>query len=349
MEKSIYDLLNETEIDTEAYETCELSQEEKDRILKNDILQHKLTKRKQNMNHNKKMTKKLGVAAACAALAITVSLGSASSFAMTNPIAHSIADMFGLTNNLSDYATVLTQEETKADVTVSLDEVVYDRENSKMIVATTVTGENTVIEEGAHWAPHLRLYIDGEHMNTAQQTYETVLDENTKEFVNVFMLKEQFDGDMDVNIHVAGVEVNGVYVQERWEFAFATNGDELSADTFIHDIALPVSLGGGAEIVVERLTVNPLSTSIFYSTEDLLFTQSVRLRGTDNLGNAVEFNPAPIVEGGYGGDVLLDTTEYTLTDEVTSFTLQVYSEERDEDGTILSYVPVSDEFVVPVR
>ncbi len=348
MKKDIYELLNEVDTDIDSYTPCELTQDEKKQILNNDILKHKLFKEKKQMrNINNRMIKRILATAACAVLVASTSLGSVTAFATTNPIAHSIANVFGLTNNLDDYATVINQGETKDGITVSLGEVVYDRENNKLIVATSITSEDAVIEEGRTWSPHLRLYINGEHMNTAQQESQQIVDENTIEFVNVFMLREQFDDDIDVNVYVAGVNVNDVYIEERWEFEFTTNGDELSQSTFTQDIGLPVELGGGVDIMLERLTINPIYTSIFYSTDDLFFGKTVYIRGTDNLGNPVEFHPAPIVEGGYGGEALIDSSEYTLTEEVEFMTLQVYTNVTSENGAT-EYVPVGTEFIVNV-
>ncbi len=348
MEKNIYDLLNQVETDIENYETCEMTQEEKNNILNNDILKYKLFKENKKMSNKNKMGKRFLTTAAAAAIVVTASLGSASAFATTNPIAHSIADMFGLNNNLSDYATVLNQAETKDDVTVNISEVVYDRENNKVIVATSVTGEDTLIEEGTLWSPHLRLYIDGEHMNTAQQTSVKKVDENTMEFVNVFMLKDKFEGDMDVNLKVAGVDVNDEYIKESWEFKFTTNGDELSQNTSTYEISLPVEVGNGEALVIETLTINPISTSIFYSTENLLFDNSFKVKGVDNLGNEVTFHSAPIVEGGYGGELLINNSEYTLTEEVESFTLQVCANNINPDDRG-EFVAISDEFVVDIK
>ncbi len=349
MNKNIYDLLNDTKTDVQNYNDCILTQQEKDKILSNEILKHKLFKESKKVkNTNKKMITKILTTAACAAIVLTASFGSVSAFATTNPVAHTIAEMFGLTDNLSDYATVLNQSETKNDVTVNLGEVVYDRENNKVIVATTVTGENTTIEEGSIWSPHLRLYINGEHMNTAQQTSQKTLDENTMQFVNVFMLKEKFEGDMSVNIYVSGVNVNSEYIKERWNFEFTTNGDELSQNTFTQDIALGVSLGNGADIVVEKLTINPISTSIFYSTDDIFMDISVIIKGTDNLGTPVEFESAPIIEGAYGGELLIDNDDYQLSDEVEHFTLQVYTRSISESGEA-EFAPVGEEFTVNVK
>ncbi len=349
MKKDIYDLLNETKTNFEEYEVCEMTQDEKNKIKANDVLKYKLFKEKEKMKNEKNYSRKRAYAmVAGLAIVLTASFGSVSAFATTNPIAHSIADMFGLNSNLSAYATVLNQNETKDGITVNLSEVVYDRENNKVIVATSITNENATIEDDTIWSPHLRLYIDGEHINAAQQASQNNVDENTIEFVNVFMLKEKFEGDMDMNITVAGVKVNSEEIKERWKFEFTANGDALSADTYTYDIDMPVEIGNDESVVIETLNVNPISTSIFYSTEDLLLDTHIIIEGTDNLGQKVVFNPAPIVESGYGGELLIDNSEYTLTDDVDSFTLQVFKSVVLEDGTY-TYVAIGDAFVAHVK
>ncbi len=346
MEKNIYDLLNEIETDLEEYPVTQLTKAEKDKILNNEILKRKLLKEKKPMAKKNKTSRILTTAAATLIVA-TASLGSVSAFATTNPFAHSIADMLGLNNNLESYSTAIDLAETKGGITAQLGEVVYDRENNKFIVSTSLTIEEGIVQPDTYWAPHQDLYINGQWMNTAKQGSQEIVDENTVEFVTIFMLKDKFEGDMDVNLRIAGAQVNSEQIKEHWSFEFATNGDELSANTSTYPIGVPVDVGNGESLVIETLTINPLSTSIFYSTENLLFDNSFKVMGVDNLGNEIVFHSASIVEGGYGGELLTNNSEYTLTDEVNSFTLQVYANNINPDDRG-EFVAITEEFVVDI-
>ncbi len=349
MEKNIYDLLNQVETETDEYEVCQLTQDEKNKILNNDLLKHKLLKEKEKMsNRNKQFKIKVLATVASLALVLTASFGSVSAFATTNPIAHSIADILGINNNLESYATMVNQSETNGGITAALGEVVYDRENNKFIVSTSLTIEDGIVEDGTYWAPYLDLYINGQWINAAKQGSQKNIDENTVEFVSVIMLKEKFEGDMDINVKISGAQVNSEQIKEHWSFKFTTNGDELSQNTSTYEIGLPVEVGNGESFVVETLTINPVSTSIFYSTEYMLFDNSFKVIGVDNLGNAVTFHSASIREGGYGGEFLIDNSEYTLTEQVQSFTLKVYANHINPDVPG-EFVAISEEFVVNIK
>ncbi len=347
MKKKIYNLLNNVETDLSKYEGCEMSQQEKDKILNNDLLKHKLLRENNQMNkNNNNFAKKAVVAAAC--FAVVASTIGANVYATTNPIAHSIAELLNLNSDLESYSTIIDQAVTKGDVSAAINDVVYDKENGKLIVASTLTSNTDPIIENTTWSPHLKLYINGKYMNSAQLAKSEELDEYSVGFVNQFVLDEEFDGDMDINLTFAGVDVNDTYVKERWEFEFTTNGDELSLDSFTEELAYDIDLGQGDSIQLNNFVSNLISTTIYYTTEDLLLNKSIQLIGEDNLGNPVQFINY-FSRSGSDGQLSLDTTEYTLNDNVTSFTLQTYYKVTNSDGTISEFMPAGESFTVNIK
>ncbi len=349
MKENIYEVLNEVKTDISDYEECILTQDEKDKILSNEILKRKLLKGNNEMNKktNNKLPKRLIATAASLLIVATTSLVGVQAFATTNPIAHSIADVFGLNASLDNYATIVSTPITKEGITVSIDEVIYDKMNNKIFISTAVSSENEVIEEGNNFIPHLRLYINGEYMNATHLHTSYKIDESTQGLISEVLLNEEFEGDMDINVEIAGVDINDEYIKEKWEFKFSTNGEELAEKTYSEELVRDFDLGNGTEIRIENFTTNPISTNIYYTTDSLMHDKNIEIVGVDNLGNEVKF-VEEYGHAGQGGGLALDS-EYTITDDVEYFTLQLYCQTVEEGPVVAEFEAVGEEFTVNLK
>ncbi len=345
MGDTIYAMLNDVQTDVAQYPQTPMTPQQKRSILQNDMLKQQLfggeapeKRRKQNW------VKKVLVPAACVALAVSTSLVGAASFATTSTLAHSVAEFFGFNDSLEPYTTVINQPTTKAGVTLNLQAVIYDRVNNMLILSTTVSTQDAPIEEDTIWSPHIRPYINGKRIETAQLVQSAAIDEHTMGFTHRVLLDEAYYGDMDIHIRYAGVDVNGEYIKKTWEYTFATNGEQLAQNTLYRDIGLDFDLGGES-ITLSHLSDNPISTGIFYTVDTLLFDKDMKIEGVDNLGNPVGFELI-YKEAGQGGIFAIDPAQYQITEQVTTLTLTLYVRTSQEGRETTPYQVVGEPFVV---
>lgn len=293
--------------------------------------------KKQQVKSNKQY-RRVAAAAACMIIGVGA-VGGIQTFATVNPVVHNIAQTLGLTGNLQDYISVVNQPVTKDGTTVQITEVAYDRENHKMILATTLASVDGV-EEGTKWSPHTQLYVNGQELNVTSYSTCTRIDENTMGFVQEFFLDQEFKGNMDVKVAVVGAEVNDVYEKKTWEFKFTTNGENLAKDTYEVAIQEAIDLENDAKIQVAKFTSNVFGKSIYYTISKGMFAHDIMIKGEDNLGNEVVFD-FKYGETLKGGELKLNEEKSHLADDATSMTLQVYQLDTDNE-----YSAVGETFTV---
>ncbi|MGL6173984.1 MAG: DUF4179 domain-containing protein [Cellulosilyticaceae bacterium] len=342
MEKNIYDLLNEVEIDLDEYEAEEFTKLEEKRILNKFF--KKTTKK---VNDYKKY-----MVAASVAIVSFGAVGSLPTLATMNPTLYKIANLLGLEKDLADYSTVLNQPVTKEGITIGLGEVVYDKQNHKLVVTTYMrTPEIIEVPEGeVLYSPHERVFINGKQLNTASRIETVQIDEYTVANVIRYDMKEEFVGALDIKIWIPQVFIAGKEYRNHWSFEFTVDGEKLAKDTMVIGLGEHIELSNGESLTLAKYTDNPFGQSIYYQTSNLLHSHMLEIRGEDNLGNKVVFQPVGATSG-EGGEFKLSREFSNLSPEATSLTVTVYAcELPEEDGPITAdYEPVSDEIKIPLK
>ena len=287
-----------------------------------------------------------------AASVIALSFGAVGvlpTLATMNPAAYKVASILGIEKDLGDYSTIVNQMITSKDGTsVGIGEVIYDQQNHKLRIVTYITSPEK-IEEGKYWSPFTRVSVNGEGLNQGSRSTTKVIDENTVAFVEDHHLAEELDGKLDINIFIPQVQVNDeIHYNTDWRFAFTVDGSELLADTQVVELGKEVAVNDKESITLVKYTDNALGRSIFFKTRDRLDHTMVEVKGTDNLGNKLDF----IYQGGntaQGGEFSI--MEDTISKEATSLTVQVYALQLPEqDGPIEGeYQPVGEAFVIELN
>lgn len=338
MEKNIYDLLNDVKVDIESYGKEEMTEVEKKKLLK----EHMMTIQKERQ---KKNYKKFAAVASFVLIGVSA-IGGIQTFASINPTIHTIAQTLGIDKDLGSYTSVVGKSITKEGTTAQISEVIYDKKNNKLILSTVLSSVDGV-KEGTTWSPHLRIYINGQEMNVASYSTTTQIDENTMGFVTEYFLDQEFEGDMDIKVVIAGAQVNDIYEKKRWSFEFTTNGGELVKDTYQVELNHSVALQDGQKLKLENYTSNALGQSIYYAMSNETSKHLLMIKGENNLGQPVVFN-FKYGEISKGGEFKLDETLSNLSNDTTSMTLQVYSLALPEqEGPITGeYEPVGEAFTI---
>ncbi|MGL4736291.1 MAG: DUF4179 domain-containing protein [Cellulosilyticaceae bacterium] len=309
MEKNIYDLINEIDIDLEEYEVIKLSKLEEKRMMKkfSEVVKaHKVG--------NKNSRKYIGIAAA--ALVAVGSVSAIPTFASTNETMYKIATFLGIEKNLSDYETVVGQEVTKDGVTMRLNEVILN--NSHLLVSVT-----TYLEEGREsdfTGPGGSVYINGKAANKGSSWTSTILEDGTGLSVMRLPLGEAPQGDVAIKLSLNTPYTN-VDKSPHWNFEFKANGEALRQDTQTVAIEQYYDLEGEAEVTIHAYEGNTVEHRITYSGVRGEYS-FMELIGTDEKGNEVIFAPGPVFDG--TGEFIAELKYNQILDEAKTLTLALY-------------------------
>lgn len=347
MNKNIYEMLNDSDINLDEYEKEEF----------NDIEKKKIKKSFRNLIKKKKNYKK-GIVAAVLSIGITFGLFGTNIglevVAAINIIGSDIASRLGIESNLDDYKTVINKEITEDGITIQLNEVILD--GDELIVSSTLKSSEDKIEE-LHINTLFEVYINGKGISSAGGVASKKIDEYTMEETIKYAFNDSdLTGDLDVKI-VYRERVPDVAPTSRgpWIFEFKTNGDELAIDTEIIELDHKFILDNGQEITIEKFTKNSVGQKIYY-TKSYIGDEypwddryHIELVGEDNLGNKVEFGTGRSSQGkGMFGRNGLDGY---LSSEAKSITLTLYAAKIPEISgmTIIGYKKVGEEFTIDLN
>ena len=295
MKNDIYSMLNEGNINLEDYEKNDFDDIEKKNI-KNNFRKSIL----------KGKSKKRNVIAAGVAIALTVTLfgTNVGVQAVTKTLqivgVEDIGRFMGIQKNLDDYKTVINKVITNNGVTVQLNEVILD--GDELTVSYNVTydkklseiyGENQS-EDNEAWHGFNGISINSRELNTGSGGGSRSVDDYTIQSVLTYDIGDlDLSGDLDIKLSCSSVEANGDVNKksDKWGFEFKTNGDQLKIDTKELSLNNKFTLENGTEYTLKKYTSNAVGQKIYASVSNFKMepTYNVDLKGTDNLGNKVEF------------------------------------------------------------
>lgn len=341
MKKDIYEILNDSNIDIDKYKKYDL----------NDIEKEKLKNNFKNSVKNKKSIKKLPIAIAMSLILatglITTNLGSEIlvSAAITTS---NISSYLGLNKNLDNYSTIINKSISKNGVTISINDVILN--NNELIVSSTIqSSKGDATKEGFHEFGNI--LINGKSVNLNASGSARAIDKSTMESVSNYALPD-IDLSKEVNIKIiySDVLVGDKFIYGPWIFEFKTNGSELSKDTKRINLDNKFTLENGNELTLTKFTSNAIGQEIFYTIKNSNPTDKnaydIKLVGTDNLNNPIEFD---LSSGNYTGGILkLEPVLGKLSDKATSISLTPYAVKFPEKSGKLSddFKKIGNEFTI---
>ncbi len=329
MKQDIYDLLNDMEIDLTELKRENFTELETKRIMK---------KFRKSTIPNRSYKKYAGVIAA-AIMSVGI-LGTIPSFAMTNPVAHSIVNFLGIEKDLDSYTTVINKAITKGNVTIQLNEVILDGE--ELIVSTTV--KSTECIEGKHIYARASVYVNGREVNGARGGGSREIDDYTVEEVMHYQLGENYTGKLDVALVFNNVKVGNDRQKGTWKFEFSTNGEALSARTKSQKMSQTFMLPDETQITFIRYAANDMGEKIYFNLSQPNMSYDIELRGKDNLGNPIVFTFTN--QKGTEGVLKLNDYFSSKHEGAKSYTLALYTVKFPEESGRLSndFKKIGEEF-----
>lgn len=355
MKSDIYAMLNRANINVENYEKDNFNDLEKKNIKAN--LKESIAKKK---SHKRSMV----VAGVVIALTVTLFGTNVGAEALTRVLkiagVQDIASFMGIQANLDDYKTVINKVITNNGVTVQLNEVIFDENEFTVSYSVTYDKKLSEIynekqnEVDEAWHGFNGISINGKGLNTGSGGGSKSIDDYTIQSVLTYDIGElDLSGDLDIKLSCSPVGENEDINKkdEDWGFEFKTNGDQLKVDT--KEIALDnkFTLENGTEYTLQKYTDNSLGQKMYASISNFKMEPmyDVELKGTDDLGNKVEFYPSH--SNKEKALFKIRNLDENLNEKAKILTLTPYgakySEESDEDKIInLEYEQVGEPFTI---
>lgn len=211
-----------------------------------------------------------------------------------------IASFMGIQENLDDYKTIINKVITNNGVTVQLNEVILDENEFTVSYSVTYDKKLSEIynekqnEVDEAWHGFNGISINGKGLNTGSGGGSRSIDDYTIQSVLTYDIGElDLSGDLNIKLSCSPVGENedSNKKDEDWVFEFKTNGDQLKIDTKEIFIGNKFTLGNGTEYTLQKYTDNSLGQKIYASISNFKIEPmyDVKLKGTDDLGNNVEF------------------------------------------------------------
>lgn len=338
MNGNIYEMLNDSKIDLDNYIVETSDDLEKANMKK---------KFRASINKNKvNKTNKVKVAAVVMLLTIgfLVTTYDESVLAAINIISTDIATKLGINKNLDDYKTVVNKTVTDNGITIKLNEVILD--GNKLIVSTTIKLQDPIDGVDAIH-PSGSIKINGKKAGFASGGSSKEIDAYTLEVITEFILNETYsNGDLEIEINYKDDLLHGNTLKGEWSFAFKTSGEKLAAKTKSITLNHKVTLENGVELNLYKYTTNDLGQKIFFTKTQVKNEElyDVVLKGSDNLGNKVEFR----VSGQEKDKGTFVIKKPSLSEQATEITLTPYAVKFPEEGGKMSndYVKIGEEFKI---
>lgn len=281
MNKDIYKMLNEIDIDLEGYERNDFNEMEKKRINK---------KLKKSIKGKSSIYKKYVAVASIGVLTIgllSTNLGN-NILAYANDLVYGIANSLRVDKDVIDeYGTVLNKTVRNNGLAISLNEVVLD--NDELIVSTNIKSDEKISN---HFMLFSDLYINGKKVCCGSGGSQKIVDEHTVVDIRDFKMVKHPKGDLNIKIIYEGPFVNEKLKEGKWVFEFKINGDKLAKDTREIPINYTFTLENGQKVTLDKYSTNSLGQKIYYVKHGKCTNHNnydIVLRGYDNLGNDVEF------------------------------------------------------------
>lgn len=347
MGKDVYDILNDITIDLE-----ELDKGGFDDIEKKQIK----SRFKKSVNKNKDKSRKKDIIAAVIVCAITIGIfgsGFGTSVVAAIKLASvDIASFLGIDRDLDKYKTVVSQTESSDGVSIQLNEVVLN--GNELVVSTTTKYEKGDLKIKSI-NPFGEIFINGKKMSESSSGIGKVTESSTFQDVMTYSLKDnQLKGNLNIKIVYSSILLNGEVVKIKPRiFEFTTNGDELAVNTIELPINHSFTLENGSIVTLNNYVSNVIDKKILLTIENKNKSKvvyGIRLRGYDDYGNEIVFEPIKMSEK--DGMLKLSTvTGQNISDKVTEITLIPYAVTYPEESGKLNsnYKQVGEKFTIKIK
>ncbi|WP_027400056.1 DUF4179 domain-containing protein [Anaerovorax odorimutans] len=340
--KKLYSLLNNVEINLDDYNKEELT----------DMEKRKMIRGIKQMNGDKNKRKKYKVAAACI-VALIIATGTIgfndTAYAAARNVAWQIGNFLGIEKNLQDYTTVIGTSKTNKGYTITLNEVILD--DNQLVVSSSAKSDKKLSQRGI--SKIADIYVNGKRASVAGGGSSRIVDEYTEESLIAYELEGvNTNGKLDIEIIYDSIFVDQQEIKGKWDFHFEADGAKLSENTTRISLNKSFNLPNGSQVILTEYSSNDLGQKIYFKLKDWDVKKDpmydLKLEGTDNLGNEVEFDVSYIKGDEKSGRLNIDSITGNISEDADSITLKPYAAKMPEKSGKMNneFVQIGDAFTI---
>lgn len=242
----------------------------------------------------------------------------------------SIASYFGLDTDLNEYKTTINKPITSNGYTITLNEVILDK--NELTISSTVKSEDgsfsgypEVLES---------VYINGTRINSNSNGSSENVNDSTINKVTTYFLDKELNEEVNIKVEYSGIQMLDDTGSEKingdWNFDFTTNADTLVKDTLSINLNKNFKLEDGKTIKLKKYISNSLGTKVEFTLPNDGTEYAMKLAGTDNLGNKIEFYCNYSNDG--KGIFKLDNSSGNIKKDSSKLNLSLYVSDSSNDS-----------------
>lgn len=306
MDRNIYRLLNEVEMDVNQYKEEEMNE-----------IEIKKTEKYIKQHMRKGIFWKKKIAATVAVLCLgTGLLFNKQVYAFAESVGYKISSVWNL-HNVEKYINVVNTSQQDQGYTITLHEVILD--NDELIICETIhndSGSGELLHEQGE------IIINGVKISDMSNGELEMIDDYTQVSVLCYNISDMHLNDYEsheIKYNILGLDY--IYKSEDmikgdWSFHFTATGEELRKDTVEILLDEKINLPNGDVIVLEKYVSNPITQKIYYRALDIDNFEhgvyNIKLRGYDDTGVPVQFYSSTFGNGEDGdqGIFKVDNSTY---------------------------------------
>ncbi len=349
MKDNMYALLNDMDVQVESYEPSDVTPKEM-----------KCWKKAFRMKCNKEKSKKkyIGryVAVAAVLLFAILAIGpfQRETYAQIKTITYNVQEMLGMETNLSGYETVVGETIVKDGVTITVNDVVMDR--NEMVVSYTVTAEKL---DDTTMNCYLDVEVNGKSVYGGSTGTCWMEDDN-----NMVALDNVILSDVDIEQknyyklvfytyeEKPDEEVVSIFdVSKVGAVEFAASGEQLAIETITIPLEEQCEFPNDDTINFTKFSYNTMGPRLYFELGNGNLDYDVWLKGIDDLGNEIYFYLSHIGGDGECWFVLAEDTGYDFSADASQLTLQVYAVEMPEQNGEIGndYQSIGEPFTIELK
>lgn len=322
-DKNIYDMLNDIEIDLSEFDREDFNDIEKMRVKK------KFRKSIGKKNDNKNYKRFIGVASVGIIGLGTILFTPVGTYAskVITDLVFDIKSALRLDQDAGNYTQTINKSITKEGITLRLNEAVLN--SDELIISLTTISEEKLKNETRIDRESSKLYINGKFVKKSQMSsLGTVSKSNIDEVMFFGVDANKYKGVIDVKLELGDVSI---YKDEKnkerdikgpFIFEFKLDTSKVNSSTKEINLNQKIELDNGGIITLEKYVATPLSQKIYYNkvqyNEDEMFV----LKGTDNIGNEIEFDLYS--EEDEKGELIANRDGKKIDEDIKTLTLTPY-------------------------
>lgn len=330
----IYSLLNDLDTDIDSYDKEALSEFETKKYCRS-VLAATRPKRKGRM----------AVSAACIALLVltcTLVGFRQEVYAQLQEISYNIAGFLGIREDLAPYTTVVHQSVSKGDSTITLNEVILDRDE---LVVSVSQSFSQAMEPEAIPPLSCQVTINGRIIAEGGSGGSRLTDStHVEQVINCDVPDLNLQDNLDIQLDISYLSEGESPV---YTFAFSAAGRQLAADTQSIPLDEHFTLPDKTAVTLTEYMDNSLGQKIYFTCSQNL-KYDLLLKGQDNLGNPVSFYLSRVRKN--NGRLNIDLLDSSLSENASSLSLTPWAVKFPESSGKMSndYQPVGEPFTISI-